>query len=87
MPLVTLCVTLWTQSVLGCIPTQSVGTIRLDFQKSAIRKLRKVTVNKRKPGLMIATHTGPGYPLKALSCVPYGALLCCQPSEPDSSNC
>ncbi|POM12252.1 hypothetical protein CUU62_10095 [Pseudomonas sp. WP001] len=27
MPLVTLCVTLWTRSVLGCIPTQSVGTI------------------------------------------------------------
>lgn len=34
-------------------------------------------MNKRKSGLTTATHTGPGYPLKALSCVPYGALLCC----------
>ncbi|WP_083358482.1 autotransporter outer membrane beta-barrel domain-containing protein [Pseudomonas antarctica] len=34
-------------------------------------------MNKRKTGLITATHTGPGYPLKALSCVPYGALLCC----------
>ena len=28
-------------------------------------------------GLHTAIPTGPGYPLKALSCVPYGALLCC----------
>jgi subtilase-type serine protease len=34
-------------------------------------------VKKRKSGLTTAIHTGPGYPLKALSCVPYGALLCC----------
>ena len=34
-------------------------------------------MKKRKSGLITATHTGPGYPLKALSCVPYGALLCC----------
>ena len=34
-------------------------------------------MKKRKSGLTTAIHTRPGYPLKALSCVPYGALLCC----------
>ncbi|MFL1417334.1 autotransporter domain-containing protein [Pseudomonas fildesensis] len=34
-------------------------------------------MNTRKSGLTTAIHTGPGYPLKALSGVPYGALLCC----------
>ncbi|WP_294732447.1 autotransporter serine protease [uncultured Pseudomonas sp.] len=31
----------------------------------------------KKRGFQSAIPTGPGYPLKALSCVPYGALLCC----------
>ena len=34
-------------------------------------------MNKRKSGSTTATRPGPGYPLKPLSCVPYGALLCC----------
>jgi len=34
-------------------------------------------VNVKNRGLHTAPSTGPGYPLKALSCVPYGALLCC----------
>ncbi|MDD0987086.1 autotransporter outer membrane beta-barrel domain-containing protein [Pseudomonas shahriarae] len=40
-------------------------------------KLRKVTVNVKQRGFHSAIPTGPGYPLKALSRVPYGALLCC----------
>ncbi|NWE13674.1 autotransporter domain-containing protein [Pseudomonas yamanorum] len=31
----------------------------------------------KKRGFQSAIPTGPGYPLKARSCVPYGALLCC----------
>ena len=53
------------------------GVLEKVIYTRAIRKLRKVTVKKRKSGLTTAIHTGPGYPLKALSCVPYGALLCC----------
>ncbi|NWB69439.1 autotransporter serine protease [Pseudomonas sp. I8001] len=34
-------------------------------------------MKKTKRGFQSAIPTGPGYPLKALSCVPYGALLCC----------
>jgi subtilase-type serine protease len=34
-------------------------------------------VNVKQRGFHSAIPTGPGYPLKALSCVPYGALLCC----------
>lgn len=34
-------------------------------------------MNVKQRGFHSAIPTGPGYPLKALSCVPYGALLCC----------
>lgn len=34
-------------------------------------------MNAKRRGFQSAIPTGPGYPLKALSGVPYGALLCC----------
>ncbi|MFO2463448.1 autotransporter domain-containing protein [Pseudomonas sp. 15FMM2] len=34
-------------------------------------------MNAKRRGFQTAIPTGPGYPLKALSRVPYGALLCC----------
>ncbi|MFC6336624.1 autotransporter domain-containing protein [Pseudomonas sp. CCM 7891] len=34
-------------------------------------------MNIKKRGLHTVPSTGPGYPPRALSCVPYGALLCC----------
>ncbi|CRM41919.1 autotransporter serine protease [Pseudomonas sp. 25 R 14] len=34
-------------------------------------------MNVKQRGFHSAIPTGPGYPLKVLSCVPYGALLCC----------
>ncbi len=44
---------------------------------SKLAPTRKSTVKTKKRGFQSAIPTGPGYPLKALSCVPYGALLCC----------
>ncbi len=44
---------------------------------SKLAPTRKSTVKTKKRGFQSAIPTGPGYPLKARSCVPYGALLCC----------
>ena len=47
MPQWTLCVRFGTQSVPGCIPTQSVGTITLNERKSAhsFRIIGKIPLN------------------------------------------
>jgi subtilase-type serine protease len=53
-------------------PESSLTTIA-----SKLAPTRKSTVKTTKRGFQSAIPTGPGYPLKALSGVPYGALLCC----------
>ncbi|MRU52118.1 hypothetical protein FIV37_17660 [Pseudomonas gessardii] len=76
-PPVTLCVTLWTRSVQGCIPTQSVGTILRSYVRtSAGLRLIAPTLRVVAPPVTLCVTL---WTRGVLGCIPtqsVGTILC-----------